>query len=162
MLLPLALTPTAVADTATTTPFSATFAGTFTLTFGADYSELRFSGTGTGTNVGLTSITGHSKVRPDGADGAEDGCSALFQDSVTLTASDGSALYLVNEAVDCVDWPHISGSGTYTVVSGSDRLEGAAGHGRVSTAAVITGHLPDGSGVTGTFDPLRAEGELRH
>jgi hypothetical protein len=89
----------------------------------------------------------------------EHGCTPLVEDAVVLTAADGSTLSLTNDAVDCLDGMSISGSGTCTVTGGTGRFAGARGAGRVSTAATITGALPDGT-ATGTFDPLTFTGVL--
>jgi hypothetical protein len=154
-LLPLALMPAAFADSRTTTPLRATFSGDFVVTFSdTGPPVLRFSGHGTGTHLGRASVEGGAVFGEE----VSPGCFRLEDDEVILTAADGSELFLVNEAVDCVNPPHVSATGTYTVVGGTGRFDGASGEGTVSTAALITGELPDDSGFTGTFDPLRFDG----
>jgi hypothetical protein len=145
----------AAADTGTTTPLKASFTGTFTLGLEATGPTLRFSGLGTGTKTGLTTITGVATLGETDATG----CTPLLQDAVTLTAADGSQLFLTNDAIDCVSGNAISGTGTYSVTGGTGRFEDASGSGSVSTAALITGGLPDGTAI-GTFDPLSFDGVI--
>jgi hypothetical protein len=147
------------------TPFLASFQGTFTITFltgpGGTH-ELRFHGSGTGRHLGWAEVDGYSTLRPSLDDPR---CNEIVHDEVTLTAADGSTLAVTNEAVDCLEVTPdgrilIHGNGTYRILGGNDRHDGATGTGRVSTEAVVTSIFP--GGVTGTFDPLTFDGTLTH
>jgi hypothetical protein len=106
----------------------------------------------------LSAVGGHSTTRASATDPfAVD----IVTDQVTLTAANGDELWLVNSGTDHLSFPapglvFISGSGTFTVVGGTGRFDGATGIGTFEVAAV--GEFVPG-GVAGTFS-LRFEGRI--
>jgi hypothetical protein len=147
--------PVAAADSKA---FTASFRGTFSITFGPNgTSQLSFDGTGHAKHLGKTSVHGNAQLQP-----VAPGCSQIVADNTILTAANGDQLWVRNAATDCVEpGPDghilIHGSGTYMIVGGTGRFAGASGAGKVSTEAV---GVPTSSGVTGTFDPLTFEGTI--
>jgi hypothetical protein len=113
--------------------------------------DLRFSGDGVASHLGLSGVNGHSTTRPSATDPL---CSDIVTDLVILTAANGDQLWLVNAGEDCLDFSipdriFIRGSGTMRVVGGTGRFKGATGNGTFAVVAEVTEFVP--GGVTGPF-----------
>src|SRR5262249_34353757 len=138
-----------------TVPFSAGYRGVFQIMFGAGPNgtdDLRFSGAGIASQLGLSGLDGHSTTRPSATDPL---CSDIVTDRVILTAANGDELWLVNAGEDCLDLSvpgriFIRGSGTMAIVGGTGRFQGATGSGRFAVVAEVMAFVP--GGVAGTFD----------
>jgi hypothetical protein len=136
-------------------PFKSDYQGTFTLTFGAGpdgTDALSFSGSGIASVLGRSNVDGHTTTRPDVDDPL---CSEIVTDQVILTAANGDELWLVNSGEDCLDFSvpgevFIRGSGTFQVVGGTGRFDGATGSGTFQVVAEVTDL--EATGASGTFD----------
>src|SRR5260370_6773561 len=130
-------------------PFAADFQGVFQIMFGAGpdgTDDLRFSGDGIASLLGLSNVNGHTTTRPSATDPL---CSDIVTDQVILTAANGDELWLVNTGEDCLDFSvpgriFIRGSGTMQVVGGTGRFSGATGSGTFAVVAEVTGFWPGG------------------
>jgi hypothetical protein len=133
-------------------PFQGAYQGTFTIAGPL----LTFSGEGTATHLGSSTILGETALAPDPTNPF---CLNIVEDEVTLTAADGDELHLVNAGQDCLDpaTGRITGTAATTVVGGTGRFLNATGSGTIRVDAQVLGATPEG--VTGTF-VLRFEGEI--
>jgi hypothetical protein len=112
---------------------AATFAGNFNL----DDGVLSFEGPSTTCHGDLRSVSGNTDLGP----GSTPACYAILSDAVTLTADDGSELYIANAGQDCLDFstgaPVIVGEGTTQVLGGTGRFDHAQGSGTYSVDAPV-------------------------
>lgn len=142
--------------------FQASFAGTFTITFGlppALQDDLVFFGGGTGSPIGPSGIEGHSTLEH-----SSPLCERIIEDAVTITDASGDQLFIENNGEDCIDlltFPGhvlIRGTAAYTILGGSGAYSAASGTGIVEVNAEVTS-IGIGS-VSGTFDPLVFDGTI--
>lgn len=138
-------------------PFRASFDGTFEVAGPL----LTFTGTGTATGLGASTVDGTSVVAPAAPTPA---CPlpkvtlALVFDRVTLTAASGDRIVFRNSGTDCLDPATgvIVADATYEILGGTGRFAGAGGTGTVT----VTARCADGSCRHGTFHDLRFDGSL--
>lgn len=159
VVISLAPQPATAADLV---PFDSYHVGTFSLAVDrAGVGDLRFTGAGIGSHLGLSAVAGRSLTTPDPTDPL---CSIIApdHDAVTLTAANGDELHLSNSGEECLDFSvpgrvFIRGSGTFRVTGGTGRFAGATGSGTFEVVAEVTGFDP--TGPTGTFE-LRFTGTV--
>ena len=133
-------------------PFQAVFQGDFRISFGTgpDFTnELFFSGQGTASHLGDSTVNGYSTLSS-----SSPGCFTIVYDQVMLTAANGDNLLMVNAGDECLDSSvpgklFIRGSGTYTFVGGTGRFAGATGSGVYQVIAEVVTF--GGTFVEGTF-----------
>ncbi len=150
----------ATSQAPTALPFHARYHGTFTETFGAGpggTNVLVFGGTGIASLLGASTVSGQSLLQPEPANPL---CANVIDNQVTLTAANGDEVLMQNTALDCFDpaTRTISGTGTYTIIGGTGRFDGASGTGTVSVMAQVTSQV--GNVASGTFDPLAWDGTI--
>jgi hypothetical protein len=121
-------------------PFRASYSGTFHVAFGAGTAgsdRLNFSGVGLATHQGVSTIVGRSDMVAT----SNPSCTSIENDSVTLTAANGDAIFIVNTGLDCLDTsggsPVLHGSGHTEIVGGTGRFAQAHGSGSWSVTAPI-------------------------
>lgn len=118
-----------------------------------DFVPIAFAGTGTLTLLGAVSIAGNDCVLftpPTGviADGV-----------LTIIAANGDQIFGTIEGTEVLPTPEVPGTleGTFAIVGGTGRFEGATGGGR------FTGINPFGPVVSATVDGMISSvGSLRH
>jgi len=105
-------------------PFSGSYSGG--ATFAADGTPL-FSGTGSTTQLGRTTIEGYSVF----VAGSPNCSGGIPNDNYeTLTAANGDSLSIVSHDVACPIGPYqYHGTGNWVVVSGTGRFKDASGQG---------------------------------
>ena len=98
----LLLCGTAVADEGGSATFDTEYTGTFSMSFGTGpngTNELEFTGSGRGTQVGLTDIEGASLLQS-----IDPACMVIVEDFIVMTASNGDEVHVVADAVDCLEF----------------------------------------------------------
>ena len=118
-----------------------------------DFVPIAFAGTGTVTHLGAVAITGNDCVLFTPPTG-------LIKDGVlTITAANGDQLFATIEGTEVLPTLEVPGTleGTFAIVGGTGRLEGATGGGR------FTGINPFGPVVSATVDGMISSvGSLGH
>jgi hypothetical protein len=133
----LALAPFAVGAFLLSSPAGAACAKRkVTTSFTGDFlmtgAHLSFWGSSLPPRHGLHDIDGDTDFVP----GSSPVCFAIVSDFVTITAFDGSELYVENSGEDCLDFstgaPVFVGSGSSVILGGSGRYAHASGSGTYS------------------------------
>jgi len=118
--------------------------------FSFEFSTLTlfFQGDGRNPHVGNSDVDGATVLGP-----ISPVCFELLEDSVTITAADGSTIDLESSGIECLDFstgaPRIVGQGLTTITGGSGRFNHLDGDGTYSVDAAIVEN--DGGTATGTF-----------
>lgn len=122
----------------------------FTGSFDWDFPTLTlaFFGDETNPHLGLSEVDGLTTFAPSSAY-----CFDIVEDSVTITAADGSTIELENTGTDCLDFstgvPRVVGEGLTEVVGGTGRFADITGSGTYEVAATMQESEPTRAG--GTF-----------
>ena len=118
-----------------------------------DFVPIAFAGTGALTQLGAVTIAGNDCVLFTPPTG-------LIADGVlTITASNGDQLFATIAGTEVLPTPEVPGTieGTFAIVGGSGRFEGASGGGR------FTGINPFGPAVSATVEgTVSSVGSLGH
>ena len=97
---------------------------------------LAFFGDGVNPGLGRSEVDGLTTFVP-----VSPFCFDIIEDSVTVTAADGSTIQLENSGTECLDLstgvPRIVGQGLTQVVGGTGRFAAATGSGTYDVAATI-------------------------